>query len=144
MKKFSSTTFFNCSSKFHFKRHRCNLSTSQINLFLFFLLYNSHCKLFFILYSVWWLVAMLFSIILCVYSIRSMYVKYVENPVIFSFSHMPMSIGMVPFPALTVCTQTKFSSKNFNYTDVYRRMFKLDGKDTQNVTKDEYERLKEN
>lgn len=48
-----------------------------------------------------------------------------------------MSIGEVPFPAITVCPLTKSSAVKFNYTDVYRAIFKLDGDNSRNVTTDE-------
>lgn len=69
--------------------------------------------------------------------ICSLYIKWKENPVIVSFDHRPMSIGEVPFPAITVCPLTKSSAVKFNYTDVYRAIFKLDGDNSRNVTTDE-------
>lgn len=82
---------------------------------------------------------MILSIYLCVNSIYTSFLKCVENPVILSFNHKPISIGEIPFPAVTICTQTKFDAKKFNYTDVYRAMFKLDGNNSRTVTENEYE-----
>lgn len=76
---------------------------------------------------------------LCIGLIYTLWLKWKENPVIVSFAHAAMSINEVPFPAMTICPLTKASASKFNYTRVYRAMFKLDGEQSQKVTEEEYE-----
>lgn len=89
--------------------------------------------------STWWIIAFVLSVCLCVGSITNMWNKYSENPVILRFNDKTMSIGDVPFPAVTICPLNKVSSKKLNYTDVYRSMLKLDGDKSRNITENEYE-----
>lgn len=74
---------------------------------------------------------------LCMNSTFNVWRKWQENPVIISLTHKPVSIGDIPFPAATICPETKTSAKKFNYTDVYRSMFKLDGDKSRKTTKEE-------
>lgn len=90
-----------------------------------------------LLESLFWMIAVLLSVYLCVSQIYTAWKKCVDNPVIMSFSHKPMFIGEIPFPAVTICPQTKFVTKKFNYTDVYRAMVKLDGNDSRVLTENE-------
>lgn len=78
------------------------------------------------------------SMYLCVGLIQELWSKYRENPVIISFEHRAMSIGEIPFPSFTICPMTKAVASKFNYTHVYRSMFKLDGEHTLAATEEEY------
>lgn len=60
-----------------------------------------------------------------------------NNCVDFSKPFRLLMIGEVPFPAVTICPLTKFSTKKFNFTDVYRAMLKLDGNQSRTITDDE-------
>lgn len=68
------------------------------------------------------------------YSVAS---KWKESPVIVSFDNKPLSIGDIPFPAISICPLAKTSARKFNYTDVYRAMYKLEGNQSRNVTEHE-------
>lgn len=85
----------------------------------------------------WWIIAFVLSVYLCFSSVLNLWLKWVENPVIVSFDNKPMSIGEIPFPAATICPLTKTSAKKFNYTDVYRSMFELDGNNSRKVSEHE-------
>lgn len=93
--------------------------------------------LIFFFLSIWWMFAFLLSVYLCMSSIYCMWMRCKEDPVILSFSHKPMSIGEIPFPAVTICSLTKFPAQILNYTRVYRSMLKLDT-DWTYPTKHEY------
>lgn len=40
-----------------------------------------------------------------------------ENPVIVSFAEKPTSIYDIPFPAVTICSETKANALKFNISD---------------------------
>lgn len=76
---------------------------------------------------IWWIVSFALSVFLCVNLIYTLWLKWQENPVIISFDHTLLSIGEIPFPAITLCPLTRSRMDKFNYTNVYRLMYKLDG-----------------
>lgn len=76
---------------------------------------------------IWWIVSFALSVFLCVNLIYTLWLKWQENPVIISFDHTLLSIGEIPFPAITLCPLTRSRMDKFNYTKVYRLMYKLDG-----------------
>ncbi|XP_055321187.1 pickpocket protein 28-like isoform X2 [Sitodiplosis mosellana] len=107
-----------------------------------------HCISYFVdrkrhwIERVWWICAFLLLVCLCINSIFSVWWRWRENLVIISLSHKPMSIGEVPFPAMTICPETKTCARIFNYTDVYRSMFKLDGAKSRNISDEELQLMK--
>lgn len=99
------------------------------------------CWMFFSQYlfcSIWWIIAFAVSVYLCGGSIYNLLLKWKENPVIVSFDNKLLSIGEIPFPAMTICPLTKSNTDKFNYTKVYRSLFKLDGENSQTTTEEEY------
>lgn len=70
----------------------------------------------------WWLIAFLASVICCVFLILKLYNKWVDHPVLVSFVEKATPVWEIPFPALTICLETKFNSSLFNYTDVYLKL----------------------
>ncbi|XP_055321190.1 pickpocket protein 28-like [Sitodiplosis mosellana] len=90
----------------------------------------------------WWFAALIASVSLCIVSIYSIWCKWCENPVIVSMSNKPMSVGEIPFPAVTICPLTKFSTKLFNFTQAYRSIFELDDNHTQPITEEELNLMK--
>ena len=44
-----------------------------------------------------------------------------ENPVFTSFSHTPMYLSDVPFPAVTICSEIKIKQSEYNVTDYFGR-----------------------
>lgn len=67
----------------------------------------------------WWLVAFTLSTIACGYLIYNVYVKWVLSPVIVSFAEKSTPIWEIPFPAVTICPETKTYMKKLNFTDVW-------------------------
>lgn len=87
--------------------------------------------------SVYWIVAVILSASLCSYAIYDSFLSWSKNPVILTLSHETKSIGEIPFPAVVICPMTKTTASEFNFTDVYRSIFKLDGINSRNVTEEE-------
>lgn len=79
--------------------------------------------------SIWWIIAFILLVYLCMSSILSFWVRWSVYPVIVSSNQNPMFIGDIPFPAVAICPETKFSAKKFDYTEINRLIFKLDGED---------------
>lgn len=86
----------------------------------------------------WWLVAFLLSIFFCARIISKVWQKWDRNPVIVTFAESSTPIWQIPFPAVTICLQTKTQSNLFNFTDTYRMIRSVDsGFLEQNFTQDQ-------
>lgn len=70
----------------------------------------------------WWIAAFLVSIVLCTLLIRNLWVKWDQSPVIVSFAERSTPVWEIPFPAVTICPETKATKSLFNYTDIYHRI----------------------
>lgn len=77
---------------------------------------------------------------MCINLVYTMWLEWINSPVIISFDHRPLDISDIPFPATTICPITKSKTSIFNYTHVYRLMTKLDGEDTRSPNQTEYGR----
>ncbi|XP_055920744.1 pickpocket protein 28 [Eupeodes corollae] len=70
-----------------------------------------------------WIVALVISIIICTHLIYNTYIKWVETPVIVSFSEKSTPVWNIPFPAVTICSETKsFKNESFDFTQFYRHL----------------------
>ncbi|KAJ3654285.1 hypothetical protein Zmor_013481 [Zophobas morio] len=58
-----------------------------------------------------------------------------ENPVFTSFSHTPMYLSDVPFPAVTICSEIKIKQSEYNVTDYFGRFL------MKNLTDEEKQRV---
>ncbi|XP_017046078.1 pickpocket protein 28 isoform X2 [Drosophila ficusphila] len=72
---------------------------------------------------IFWLIAFLISIYGCSTLIASAYTKWTETPVIVSFAEKSTPVWNIPFPAVTVCSETKRvlkqKGKETTYADLY-------------------------
>lgn len=48
--------------------------------------------------------------------------KWNESPVIVSFAEKATPIWAIPFPAVTICPETKFYTQKLNFTETYRML----------------------
>ncbi|XP_063626292.1 pickpocket protein 28-like [Cydia splendana] len=67
----------------------------------------------------WWLCMVIASIVVCVILIRKVWIKWDETPVIVIFADTSNSVWKIPFPAVTVCSETKPRQRVFNFTKAY-------------------------
>lgn len=65
--------------------------------------------------KVFWIVSSVISIVCCSILIRRTYVDWQQSPVIVTFSDKPTPVWKIPFPAVTICPETKALKK---YVDV--------------------------
>lgn len=57
------------------------------------------------------------SMFLCVISIRDIWIKWNENPVIIAFDDKFTGVSSIPFPSITVCPYTKIHAKHIRFAD---------------------------
>lgn len=71
---------------------------------------------------VWWIIAFCLSIIACSKLIYNVWNKWDQSPVIVSFAEKSTPVWQIPFPAVTMCPETKAQSSKFNYTEIYHML----------------------
>ncbi|XP_041982502.1 uncharacterized protein LOC121735666 [Aricia agestis] len=74
--------------------------------------------------KLFWILVFVFSLILCSTLIRNIYIKWEERPVIVSFAEQSTPVCKIPFPAVTLCFETKAFRRTFNYTSILSSMLK--------------------
>ncbi|CAH1100673.1 unnamed protein product [Psylliodes chrysocephalus] len=99
----------------YFKEY-CNSTT--IHGFKYFTESRSLCE------RLLWLILVLFSLLACIYLIVQTYVQFQQSPVIVTFATADTPIYTIPFPAITICPQSKARSNLFNFTDVRYKIMK--------------------
>lgn len=65
---------------------------------------------------IFWICIFLLSIFWCFRFMYDAWHKWEENPVIINFNEKPTFVWEIPFPAITICPETKTVRKIFNYT----------------------------
>lgn len=59
----------------------------------------------------------------CVGLIGNIYHKWDHKPVILSFNEQPTSVWEIPFPAITICPESKYRPECLNFTTAYDQVF---------------------
>jgi acid-sensing ion channel, other len=67
--------------------------------------------------KIWWAIVILISFVLCGQLISELYSKWTESPVIVSFSEKATPITEIPFPAITICPETKADADLFRINE---------------------------
>ncbi|XP_030745228.1 pickpocket protein 28-like isoform X2 [Sitophilus oryzae] len=67
----------------------------------------------------WWLVLFCVSLYICINLIIQTWIKWTTSPVLLSFGKKPTFVWQVPFPAVTICPETKACQRLYNYTENY-------------------------
>uniref|UniRef100_A0A1B0DLX5 Uncharacterized protein n=1 Tax=Phlebotomus papatasi TaxID=29031 RepID=A0A1B0DLX5_PHLPP len=83
---------------------------------------------------VWWLVIFVISISVCSLLIWSSWKKWDDTPVIVTFADKSTFVWQIPFPAVTICPEIKVRRESFNFTKVFKKVFK----ERENLTLIEY------
>uniref|UniRef100_A0A182JZW4 Pickpocket n=1 Tax=Anopheles christyi TaxID=43041 RepID=A0A182JZW4_9DIPT len=68
-----------------------------------------------------WSIVVLLSLCICISAIVIGHQKWIEKPMIVSFSAKPIPVWKLPFPAITICPQTRIDVNMFNITEVFLR-----------------------
>ncbi|KAF5291401.1 hypothetical protein FQR65_LT01711 [Abscondita terminalis] len=82
-----------------------------------------------------WMIVIFASLYICIYMIIKTYEKWQMSPVIVSFARSPTPVWEIPFPSVTVCSETKTRQSVFNFTDIYQKSL------ANNATQDELSML---
>ncbi|XP_068142436.1 pickpocket protein 28 [Drosophila tropicalis] len=75
-----------------------------------------------ILERLFWICVLIVSIVTCCKLTLNIWDKWNNNPVIVSFAEKSTPVWQIPFPAVTVCAETKSRRNLFNYTDSYHQI----------------------
>ncbi|KAL5291213.1 hypothetical protein ACFFRR_010554 [Megaselia abdita] len=81
-----------------------------------------------IIERVFWILVFTASIYSCITLTINIWIKWKNNPVIVSFDDKSTPVWQIPFPAVTICSETKALQTKFNFTEVaikYRTHQKL-------------------
>lgn len=62
------------------------------------------------------------SVYLCQSMIQNVWLKWDEDPVIVTFNEKSIPVSEIPFPAVTICPETKSQINKLNFTDVYHML----------------------
>ncbi|RZB39238.1 ASC domain containing protein, partial [Asbolus verrucosus] len=62
---------------------------------------------------IWWLAVLSISLIACAVSVRQVYLKWEQNAVIINLANKETSIFNIPFPAVTICPESKIVPSKF-------------------------------
>ncbi|XP_073961897.1 pickpocket protein 28-like isoform X2 [Choristoneura fumiferana] len=69
--------------------------------------------------KIFWIFMFTCCVVLCAGLIAKVYKKWNESPVIVSFAENPMPVFKIPYPAVTVCFETKAMQSKYNFTKYY-------------------------
>nr|XP_008193548.2 PREDICTED: pickpocket protein 28 [Tribolium castaneum] len=69
--------------------------------------------------KIFWTNIVLVSLACCLYMIYEILQKYQTSPVVVNFSTRDTPVYEFPFPSVTICPESKYSSKKFNFTQMY-------------------------
>ncbi|CAG9767075.1 unnamed protein product [Ceutorhynchus assimilis] len=67
---------------------------------------------------IWWFIVFSTVFAICVYQIKEVYHKWEISPVIVSFDTSETPIHSIPFPAVTICPESKSNQSLYNHTDI--------------------------
>uniref|UniRef100_A0A182MVQ4 Pickpocket n=1 Tax=Anopheles culicifacies TaxID=139723 RepID=A0A182MVQ4_9DIPT len=71
-------------------------------------------------FKVWWIIVCLLSLYGCGNLIHSVYKKWDREPVVVTFAEKPAPVFTIPFPAVTICPETKVRKKDLDFTTAYQ------------------------
>lgn len=66
-----------------------------------------------------WLVAFILCVYGCGYLIKNSWDQWNENPILINFNEKSTPVWSIPFPAVTICPETKVQKSIFNFGDVF-------------------------
>lgn len=71
---------------------------------------------FIFIFRIIWILALVLSIITCYFCIRDIWNQRTDNPAIVSFNAKQTPVWKIPFPTVTICSETKTNTEIFNFT----------------------------
>ncbi|KAJ3617430.1 hypothetical protein MTP99_007153 [Tenebrio molitor] len=92
--------------KFYFKEY-CNCSSVH-GLRYFVEKERTRCE------RIWWIAILMSCLIVCAFCISKIYDKWERNAIIINFANKGTSIFNIPFPAITICPESKFAKNKMD------------------------------
>ncbi|XP_072397815.1 pickpocket protein 28-like [Diabrotica undecimpunctata] len=86
--------------------------------------------------KIWWLIVFIIALSSCVYAILEVYYKWIRSPVIVTFATQETPIYTIPFPAVTICPESKTNQSLYNHTNIVRKIL-----EKKSLTEDEQNTL---
>lgn len=71
-----------------------------------------------------WSLWVLISFILCIILLNNVWSRWNADPMIVSLTDRAEPVWEIPFPAITICPETKSKKSVFNFTRVYHLLMK--------------------
>lgn len=71
---------------------------------------------------VFWTFAVIASVAVSSFLVYNTWLKWIETPVIVTFSEKSTPVWNIPFPTVTICTDIKIRRTNFDYTSVWQQL----------------------
>ncbi|XP_056638388.1 pickpocket protein 28-like [Diorhabda sublineata] len=69
----------------------------------------------------WWVILFCISLFVCTNLIIKTWIKWDQSPVLVSFARSPTPVWQIPFPAISICSETKTKQTVYNFTNAYDR-----------------------
>ncbi|CAH4030048.1 unnamed protein product [Pieris brassicae] len=69
--------------------------------------------------KLFWVLMFTSCVLVCGSTMMKVFKKWAENPVIVSFAETSTPVWQIPYPAVTVCSETKVKQTKFNFTKYY-------------------------
>lgn len=96
---------------------------------------------------IFWIFVIIASIYACSDLIYKTWRKWNDTPVIVSFSEKSKSVWEIPFPAVTICPETKTQQRVFNFTEMYWAIMEATGTNgtftrPEEMSLEEFDRMK--
>ena len=88
-----------------------------------------------------WIIAFLTSVTGCSFLIVKIYNKWQLSPVIVSFAEKSTPVWEIPFPAITICPETKATNEHLEFTRGYNTIVSTPAGEKYNLTDDELLKL---
>lgn len=79
-------------------------------------------SIYWFFFRVWWAIALISSMVLCIVAILSVWTRWRNHPVIMNIDDKIRSIGTIPFPAITICPTQKFIEEKVNFLKFYAEL----------------------
>ncbi|XP_019525011.3 pickpocket protein 28-like [Aedes albopictus] len=86
----------------------------------------------------WWVVVFVLSVGSCVMLILKTYQKWDQTPVIVSFNEKSTPVWQIPFPAVTICPQTKVKSEILNFSRDFGEFINMDSDEAGDFNRTDY------
>ena len=88
-----------------------------------------------------WIIAFLISVTGCSILIYKIYNKWQLSPVIVSFAEKSTPVWEIPFPAITICPETKVTNDDLAFTKAYTTIVSTTPGEPYNLTTDELNKV---